>query len=86
MTDDSVRIEFDVPTYFLNNGREVLAHDKGPAKGRPKTFANRTQAQRAAKDVGGVVLCFGRPFYVGWDTATPASEPADRASPRSLEN
>lgn len=64
---DEVRIEFDVPTYFLNNGREVLAHDKGSAKGRPKTYANRSQAERAAHDVGGVVLRFGRPFYVGWE-------------------
>ena len=63
---DTTRIEFDVPTYFLNNGREVLAHDKGRDRGRPKTYANLTQARRAAALVGGVV-CGMRPYYVTWE-------------------
>ena len=65
--DDAVRIEFGVSTYFLNNGRCVLAHDKGPNRGHAKTFTNRSQAERAAREVFGVVLQFGRPFYVWWD-------------------
>ena len=33
----------------------------------PKTYANRTQAENAAKACGGWVIQFGRPFLVRLD-------------------
>lgn len=51
-------------TTKLHNGTIVLAKMyKGEPE--PKHYSNRTQAERAAKEVNGVVKRFmGRPFYV----------------------
>jgi hypothetical protein len=49
-------------TTKLTNGIVVLAHQQG---GSPKTFANRTQAEKAATEHGGEVWRgIGRPFFV----------------------
>jgi hypothetical protein len=49
-------------TTTLNNGRRVLAKADGGAL----KYANRTQADRKARETGGAVVRFGmgRPFYI----------------------
>ena len=62
-------------TKTLRNGYEVTAK---PYEGKPYavTYANRTQAQRALASMpprqGWEVYQFGRPFYVGRLSGSPA--------------
>ena len=54
----------------LSNGRTVVGK-VSDGRVTPKTYANRTQAARAAAQIGGEVLKgFGRPWYVA-----PATKP-----------
>ncbi len=46
-------------TKKLNNGIEVVARD-----GHALTYANRTQAEKKASEVGSTVAQLGRVFYV----------------------
>lgn len=51
----------DYEVYKLRNGQSVLSKDGS----RPVTYANRTQAERAAAKIPGAeVIVRGRPFYV----------------------
>lgn len=52
-------------TYKLNNGQTVIAKETKYGV-RPVTYANRTQAQRKADQIGGGVYhpCLSRAFYV----------------------
>jgi aromatic ring-opening dioxygenase catalytic subunit (LigB family) len=54
-------------TYTLRSGLVVLAklYHGEPS---PMTFANRTQADKAARKVGGTVHHIGRPFFVAVPT------------------
>ena len=66
MTADVKGSTVDMVT--LRNGLEVTAKwDKGTLMA--KTYANRTQADRAAAQLGPGWVVYGtRPFYVGRDT------------------
>ncbi len=60
-------------TYRLRHGDIVTSKDGD----RPTTYANRTQAQRAASAIPGAeVIVRGRPFYVR------LPEPLERENPR----
>lgn len=65
--NECMRRGVEIPlTVRLNNGREVLAK---MSNGKPyeKTFANRTQAEKALAKAGPgwTIYHFGRPWYVG---------------------
>ena len=51
-------------TTTLKNGDVVLAHGAAAYGISAYTYANRAQAEKAAKRVGGIVIQRGRPFYV----------------------
>ena len=58
-----MKIEYERIEVMLRDGTTVLGkNERGQFSA--KTFANRTQAQNAAKHEGGEVVQRGRPFYV----------------------
>ena len=73
-------------TKTLRNGIEVTAK---PYNGEPSaiTYANRTQAHRAAEKMGDgwTVYQFGRPFYVGRVAKTSPTEDNTDAIAKATE-